>query len=66
MPIRLTQLLRCWPGLTAWIVLIVHVFGAWSEFPFYNSARSGNWYDFGVLLGLGSPLLGGPGFGSRR
>ena len=48
-----------WNGLTAWIVLIAHVFGFWSEFPFYNSARAGNWYDFGYLLGMGSPVLGG-------
>ena len=53
-----------WNGLTAWIVLIAHVFGAWSEFPFYNSARAGNWYDFGFLLGMGSPVLGG-GLGAR-
>ena len=30
-----------WNGLTAWIVLIAHVFGFWTEFPFYNSARGG-------------------------
>jgi hypothetical protein len=53
-----------WNGLTAWIVLIAHVFGFWSEFPFYNSARAGNWYDFGYLLGMGSPVLGG-GLGAR-
>ncbi len=47
-----------WNGLTAWIVLIVHVFGGWEQFPFYNEARSGNWYDFGFLLGAGSPILG--------
>jgi hypothetical protein len=47
-----------WNGLTAWIVLLVHVFGGWEQFPFYNAARSGNWYDFGFLLGAGSPLLG--------
>jgi hypothetical protein len=47
-----------WNGLTAWVVLIVHVFGGWEQFPFYNEARSGNWYDFGFLLGAGSPLLG--------
>jgi len=46
-----------WNGLTAWVVLIVHVFGGWEQFPFYNEARSGNWYDFGFLLGAGSPLL---------
>ena len=36
-----------WNGITAWIVLIVHVFGGWDQFPFYNAARSGNWYDSG-------------------
>jgi hypothetical protein len=50
-----------WNGLTAWIVLIVHVFGGWKEFPFYNVMRSGNWYDFGFLLGAGSPLFGALG-----
>lgn len=25
-----------WNGLTAWIVLIAHVFGQWERFPFYN------------------------------
>jgi hypothetical protein len=39
-------------------VLIVHVFGGWEQFPFYNTARSGSWYDFGFLLGAGSPILG--------
>jgi hypothetical protein len=53
-----------WNGLTAWIVLIVHVFGGWSEFPVFDAARSGNWYDFGFLVGAGSPLLGA-GAGSR-
>jgi hypothetical protein len=47
-----------WNGLTAWTVLIAHVFGQWDRFPFYNVARSGNWYDFGFLIGAGSPLLG--------
>jgi len=47
-----------WNGLTAWIVFLVHVFGGWSEFPLYNIIRSGNWYDFGFLLGAGSPFLG--------
>jgi len=47
-----------WNGVTALILLIVHVFGAWGRFPFYNGARSGNWYDVGFLLGAGSPLLG--------
>ena len=48
-----------WNGVTAWIVFIVHVFGAWDGFPVYNAARSGNWYDFGFLLGMSLHLLGG-------
>jgi hypothetical protein len=52
-----------WNGLTAWVVLIVHAFGGWEGFPFYDVARSGNWYDFGFLVGAGSPILGA--FGGR-
>ena len=48
-----------WNGITAWIVLIAHIFGAWEHYPFYDTNRSGNWYDLGFLLGAGSPLLGG-------
>ena len=58
-----------WNGLSAWVVLIAHSFGAWDRFPFYNEARSGNWYDFGFLAGAGSPLLGALGpknAGTRR
>ena len=54
-----------WNGLTAWVVLIVHVFGGWREFPFFDVARNGNWYDVGFLLGAGSPLLGALGSGRR-
>lgn len=54
-----------WNGLTAWIVLIVHVFGGWEQFPFYNAARSGGWYDLGFLLGAGSPFLGASGRGNQ-
>jgi hypothetical protein len=54
-----------WNGLTAWIVLIVHVFGGWEQFPFYNSARGGGWYDLGFLLGAGSPFLGASNRGGR-
>jgi hypothetical protein len=59
-------LLGFWNGLTAWIVLIVHMFGGWKEFPFYNVARSGSWYDIAFLLGAGSPFLGALGAGSRK
>ena len=44
-----------WNGLTAWIVLVVHIFGGWEQFPFYNEARSGNWYDFGSCSALAPP-----------
>jgi hypothetical protein len=47
-----------WNGLTAWFVLIAHVFGAWDGQPVYDTLRAGNWYDFGFLLGAGSPFLG--------
>jgi len=30
---------------------------SWKSISFYNTARSGNWYDFGFLLGAGSPLM---------
>jgi hypothetical protein len=55
-----------WNGLTAWIVLVAHVFGAWPGQPVYDLERSGNWYDFGFLVGAGSPLLGALGGSSRR
>lgn len=54
-----------WNGLTAWIVLVVHVFGGWAEYPVFDVARNGNWYAFGFLLGAGSPFLGAAGAGSR-
>ncbi|WP_238538521.1 hypothetical protein [Nitrolancea hollandica] len=54
-----------WNGLTAWIVLVVHIFGGWHQIPFYDVARSGNWYDFGFLVGAGSPLLGALGTRAR-
>lgn len=58
-------LLGYWNGLTAWIVLLVHVFGGWDGFPLYDVVRSGNWYDCGFLLGAGSPLLGAAGTRGR-
>ncbi len=53
-----------WNGTTAWVVLIVHACGGWSQYPFFNTARNGDWYDLGFLLGAGSPFLGF--FGSSR
>jgi hypothetical protein len=54
-----------WNGLTAWIVLLVHIFGGWPEYPVFDMARNGNWYIFGFLVGAGSPFLGAAGAGSR-
>ena len=54
-----------WNGVGAWIVLIVHAVGGRHEYPFFDSARGGNWYNFGLLLGAGSPLLGIFGTGRR-
>jgi hypothetical protein len=53
-----------WNGLTAWIILILHIFSQAEGYPFYDTLRGGNWYDLGFLLGAGSPLLGMLG-GSR-
>ena len=47
-----------WNGLTAWFVLIAHVFGLWKQYPVYNVALNNGWYQFGFLLGAGSPILG--------
>jgi hypothetical protein len=58
-------LMGFWNGLTAWIVLVVHVVGGWAQYPLYDAARSGNWYDFGFLLGAGSPFLGAAGSRAR-
>lgn len=55
-----------WNGFSAWVVLIVHVFGGWEQFPFFNEARAGNWYDFGFLLGVGATGIGAGGAGRRR
>ncbi len=65
-----------WNGITAWIVLIAHVFGAWSEFPFYNtlggpgtgttSASAGNGFPLlGALDGGGADSPAGPGVRRR-
>ena len=48
-----------WNGLTAGIVLLVHAFGGWRQYPFYNRADRSNWYDLGFILGAGTML--GPG-----
>jgi hypothetical protein len=47
-----------WHGIRAWIVFIAHVFNAWESHAVYDAARASNWFDFGFLLGAGSPFLG--------
>lgn len=47
-----------WNGLTAWIVLIVHIFGGWDHLPLFDATRDSNWYGAGFLTGAGSPFLG--------
>lgn len=45
-------------GLTAWPLLILHIFGIFGEYPVYDVSRNTGWYQFGFLVGAGSPLLG--------
>ncbi len=45
-------------GITAWPLLILHVFSIWDRYPVYNVVRNGGWYQFGFLIGAGSPILG--------
>jgi hypothetical protein len=47
-----------WNGMTAWPLLIIHIFDAWERYPVYNVGRDGGWYQFGFLLGAGSPFPG--------
>jgi len=45
-------------GITAWPLLILHVFGVFNQYPVYDVARDVGWYQFGFLIGAGSPVLG--------
>ncbi|HEY4670051.1 MAG TPA: hypothetical protein VIH05_09780 [Tepidiformaceae bacterium] len=45
-------------GLTAWPLLVLHVIDVWEQYPVYDVNRNGGWYQFGFLLGAGSPFLG--------
>ena len=49
-----------WNGITAWLVLLGHLFGVLpdDEYPVYDTERTGDWYDLGFLIGAGSPFLG--------
>jgi hypothetical protein len=45
-------------GITAWPLLILHVFSIFAQYPVYDVARNTAWYQFGFLIGAGSPILG--------
>lgn len=47
-----------WNGITAWPLLVLHIFGIFSYYPVYDVMRDNGWYQFGFLLGAGSPFLG--------
>lgn len=47
-----------WNGITAWPLLLLHLFDALDQYPIYDVSRDGAWYQFGFLLGAGSPFLG--------
>ncbi len=47
-----------WNGITAWPLLITHLFGLFTIYPVYDVARDSWWYQLGFLIGSGSPLLG--------
>jgi hypothetical protein len=54
-----------WNGVTGWPLLIAHALDFWDKYPVYNTGRDGNWYQFGFLLGAGSPIFGLFGGGKR-
>lgn len=55
-----------WNGITAWPLLVIHAFGAWDQFPVYDIARNNGWYQFGFLIGAGSPFMGFIGRGAAK
>ncbi len=44
--------------MTAWPLLVLQVFDIWDRYPVFNIGRNGGWYQFGFLLGAGSPVWG--------
>ncbi len=45
-------------GVTAWPLLVLHVFSIYERYPVFNVQRDVPWYQFGFLIGTGSPILG--------
>jgi hypothetical protein len=54
----MTFLWGLWNGITAWPLLVLHAFGALGQYPIFDITRDGGWYQFGFLIGAGSPFLG--------
>jgi hypothetical protein len=55
--------LGLWHGIIAPLTFLISLFT--DEVNVYEVANSGNWYDFGFVLGAGI-LFGGRGVGRRR
>jgi hypothetical protein len=53
-----------WNGVTAWPLLIAHALDVWEKYPVYNVGRDRAWYQFGFLIGAGSPFFGA--FGGNK
>ncbi len=45
-----------WNGATGMLLLILHLFHIWTQYPVFNVGRDSAWYQFGFLLGVGSTL----------
>jgi hypothetical protein len=41
-----------WNGITAWPLLIIHVFHGLEQYPIYNCARDTGWYQFGYRFAI--------------
>lgn len=55
--------LGLWHGVIAPVTFVISLFT--DSVNLYEVHNSGNWYDFGFVLGAGI-LFGGGGFGARR
>jgi hypothetical protein len=55
--------LGLWHGIIAPVTFVISLFT--DDVNLYEVHNSGNWYDFGFVLGAGM-LLGGGGAGARR
>ncbi len=54
-----------WNGATSLGLLVLHLFDIWEQYPVYNTARDGGWYQFGFIAGI-ICMGGGGGRASHR